>query len=192
MNEDCEFKEYVLASTPKTRMRVTGQFTQVVKAVNRSYYNTSINETEVGKRKWEAPDGKYRLRIVEDSLEKAKMSGKKNLKLTGPSTIQRRHSVCLRNKIMCIQQLRNHYRDGESKISMMQKKNPTEVLVIYFFVFEGKINFHIKEYFMEVLQLSSLFCRLTVLGETKFVLKQFEIKCAKYLLRRSMLNYVNF
>lgn len=49
MNEDCEFKEYVLASTPKTRMRVTGQFTQVVKAVNRSYYNTSINEMEVGK-----------------------------------------------------------------------------------------------------------------------------------------------
>lgn len=45
---------------------------------------------------------------------------------------------------------------------------------------------------MEALQLSSLFCRLTFLGETKFVLKQFEIKYAKYLLRRSMLNDVNF
>lgn len=64
------------------------------------------------------------------------MSGE-NLNLSGPGTIQRKHLLCLRNKIMCIDQLQDHYGDVQGKIlGMMQDKN-RKVLAKYFSKFGG-------------------------------------------------------
>lgn len=83
------------------------------------------------KRKWRTSDGKHRLSIGENYLEKVKMSGE-NLSLSGTGTIQRRHLVCLRNRIMYIDQLQDHYGGGHCKILVMMQDKTRKVLVKYF------------------------------------------------------------
>lgn len=65
------------------------------------------------------------------------MSGE-NLNLSGSGIIQRRHLVYLRNKIMCIDQLQDHYGDGQGKILIMMQDKNRKALVKYFSKFRGR------------------------------------------------------